>query len=274
VNKFKTILFGAALMCAGLSAACSGGGSTTTQQSGFKVQGEKYVSVFGGGYSLISVANVQGTHQFDNSTSAVGSVRSFGPLLCVGGPCKIDNGRVPARWRIFAGLGGECIGQITSPDMDVSAGQTKIAQCLVFGSIGPFFPVMQSVNLQAPPPSIELSGSGLDTTYGMPHLEYFDGYSGDTIGSADATAVSADGSWLQSPTPDLSGVYSGTYSILISNRQADGSLAYVGTASFDTYGRDGLYEPPPDPCQPGGGDIQPYRTGEQMEQPIDSGGCY
>lgn len=270
MNKIKTIMFSAALLCAGLSAACGGGSST--QQSGFYAQGEKYVSVIGGGYALISVANVQGTHQFDNSTSAVGSVTSFGPLLCIGGPCKIDGGRVPARWRIIAGGGGECIGQITNPDMDVSAGQTKTARCLVFGSIGPFFPFQQSVNLQAPPPNLELGGgSGLDSTYGMPHLEYFDGYSGEVIGSTDATAVSADGSWLQSPTPDLSQVYSGTYNILISNRQADGSMAYIGTATFDTYGRDGFYEPPPDPCQPSG-DVEPVRTGDQMEQPVS--GCY
>ena len=38
----------------------------------------------------------------------------------------VPDGRVPARWQIFAGLPGECIGQITNPNMDVSSGQTKV----------------------------------------------------------------------------------------------------------------------------------------------------
>ncbi len=263
MNKLKLVLLTAVLVCGGLSAACRGGSSQP--QSGFNVKGEKYVQVFGGGFSLISAANVQGAYQFDNG-SAVGNTRSFGPFLCIGGPCPVNDGRVPARWRIFAGLGGECIGQITNPDVDVSAGQTKTARCLVSGLIFPFTPTQASVNLLALPPTVEMTGSGLDTTYGMPHIEYFDGYSGQVVGSTDATSVSADGSWLQSSTPDLSQVYSGTYNILISNRQADGSLNYVGTSTMDAYGRDYGYEPPPDPCQPAYQD--PNRP------PVEQPACY
>jgi hypothetical protein len=68
---------------------------------------------------------------------------------------------------------------------------------------------------------------------------------------------------------DFSQVYSGSYNILISNRQADGSLAYVGSSSVDTYGRDFIYEPPPDGC--GGGPIEPMYYGDQMERPVEGG---
>lgn len=267
MNKLKTILLSVVFLCvAGLSAACGGGGGGQPQ-SGFKAQGLKYVQVVGGGFSLISAANVQGAWQYDNG-SAVGNTRSFGPLLCIGGPCPINDGRVPARWTIIAGPFGECFGQITDPNMDVSAGETKTARCVVPGIIFPFSTNPAPVNLQSVPASFDMTGSNLDTTYGMPHVEYFDAYSGEIVGSVDATAVSGDGSWLQAPTPDLSQVYSGSYNILISNRQSDGSLAYVGTSSVDTYGRDFIYEPPPDPCD--GGGPQPVR-GDQIE-PV--GGCY
>ena len=268
MNKLKTVLLGVALLGLSLSAACGGGGSQPPQ-SGFKARGLKYVQVAGGGLALLTVANVQGAWQFDNG-SAVGATRSFGPLLCVGGPCPISDGRVPARWHIIAGPFGECIGQLTNPDVNVSAGNTVTAECLVSGVVFSFSTNPAPVNLQAVPSSFGMTGSNLDTTYGMPRVEYFDAYSGDVVGSVDATAVSGDGSWLQAPSPDLSYVYSGSYNILISNRQSDGSLSYIGSSSVDSYGRDFIYEPPPDPCS--GGGIEPVRYGDQMEQPVD--GCY
>lgn len=265
MTKLKTILLSAVLLCAGLSAACGGDSSSSGPLPGFYVQGLKYVQVVGGGFALVGPANVQGVWQFDNG-SATGSTKSFGPLLCAG-PCPISDGRVPARWTVIAGPFGECIGQLTNPNFDVNHSDTVTAQCLVPGIIFPFSMAPGSVDLQAPPATFDMTGSNLDTTYGAPHLDYIDSYTGDVIGSVDATAVSADGSWLQAPMPDLSQVYSGTYTIFISNRQSDGSLSYVGSSTVDTYGRDGVYgDPPPDQCQPtgdsgGGGGIM-------MEQPV------
>ncbi|MFN2454135.1 MAG: hypothetical protein ABR577_07930 [Pyrinomonadaceae bacterium] len=244
MNKLKIALFCVMLSCAGVFAGCRGGGSQP--QSGFRARGEKYVSVLGGDYMFVSAANVSGRWQFDNG-SAVGNTTSFGPTLCIGGPCTISDGRVPARWRIIAGLPGECIGQLTNPDVDISAGQAITARCLTFGLLVPFSATPSSVNLQTPPPTFEMTGSDLDTIYGMPYVEYVDQYTGDLIGSATATTVSSDGTWLQANMPDLSSVYSGTYNVLVSNVQADGSLQYVGTSTMDAYGRDGVYEPPPDP---------------------------
>src|SRR5215213_1128336 len=269
MNKLKTVLLSVGLLSAALSAACCGGG-ITTPQSGFKAQGLKYVQVVGGGFALVSPANVQGAWQYDNG-SAVGNTRSFGPLLCAS-PCPVSDGRVPARWTIIAGPFGECFGQITDPNMDVSSGNTKTAKCVVPGIIFPFSTAPAPVNLQSVPGTFAMSGgSNLDTTYGMPHVEYFDAYSGDVVGSVEATSVAGDGSALQAPSPDLSQVYSGSYNILISNRQSDGSLSYIGTSYVETYGRDFIYEPPPDPCG-GGGYYEPMYYGDQMEQPVD--GCY
>jgi hypothetical protein len=179
-------------------------------------------------------------------------------IFCVwADPCPVNDGRVPARWNIVAGIpGAECIGYLEPTERDVTAGSRQISRCVVSGIIIPFSVSPSSINLQAPPVTVEMTGSGLSTAYGMPYIEYIDSYSGSLVGSTTATAVSADGTWLQATTPDLSSVYSGTYTMLISNVKADGSLEYVGSATVDAWGRDGYYEPPPDPgpcgCPPDG----------------------
>jgi hypothetical protein len=93
-------------------------------------------------------------------------------------------------------------------------------------------------DLNAPPPSVTVTGpGGMDGTYGMPLVEYFDS-SGYYIGSVHATATSG-GTWLTAPTPDLSSVYSGTYEVKVTNLRSDGEyLDIVGSATLNCWGRD------------------------------------
>ncbi|HEX7174625.1 MAG TPA: hypothetical protein VF240_05015 [Pyrinomonadaceae bacterium] len=243
MKRAKTYLLCATLLCATVFAGCGGGGSP---QPGFKAQGEKYVSIAGGGFMFVSATSIRGNWQFDNG-SAVGNTTSFGPILSFG-PFPVDGGRVPASWNIVAGIPqAECIGYLEPTQRNVTSGSTQKSRCVTFGIIIPFASAPASVDLQAPPPTMDMTGSDLNTAYGMPYIEYVDQFSGNVLGSATATAVSADGTWLQAPVPDLSSVYSGTYNILISNYLADGSREYVGTSTIDCYGRDIVYDPPPDP---------------------------
>ena len=252
MNKQKSILLSAILLCASLSTACwpFGGGGNPPQ--GFNAKGQKYVQIAGGGFFFVSLTSVQGTWQFDNG-NAVGNTTSFSSCC---GTVPVPDGRVPARWLIFAGAPGECIGQLTNPNMDVSAGQTKVAQCLTFGVIFPFGMAPGSIDLQAPPETFAMTGSGIATTYGMPRIEYVDPFTGNLIGATTARSVKGGGTSLTADTPDLSAVYSGTYNILVSNINADGSLSYIGSSTVDTYGREGSYEDPPPPgecgCPPDG----------------------
>lgn len=85
------------------------------------------------------------------------------------------------------------------------------------GIIFPFTPNPDAVNLQAPPATFEMSGKGLSTDYGMSYIEYRDTYTGALIGATSATAVNAKGTRLQAAMPDLSSVYSGGYTVLVSN---------------------------------------------------------
>lgn len=250
MNRLRLIALITFVLCCALFASCSGGGSQL--QSGFFAFGERHVQVFGGGFMFVSPTNISGTWLFDNGT-ATGSVQSFS-LLCLG-VCPINNGRVPARWNIVAGGQFECIGYREPTQRDVTLNSTQISRCVIPGIVFPFSPAPGLVDLLAPPSTIELTGEGLTTDYGMPYIEYRDPYTGNLIGATYATAVGGKGAWLQANTPDLSGIYDGVYSILISNIRADGSLEPVGTATIECTGRPYVFEPPPDPgpcgCPPG-----------------------
>lgn len=94
------------------------------------------------------------------------------------------------------------------------------------------------IDLTAPPSLVILTPQGFDTTYGMPRIDYFDS-TGFLLGSAVATAIAGDASWVQGPVPDLSQVYSGTYSVRVTNMAASGYyLNEVGSASITAWGRD------------------------------------
>src|SRR2546423_12415003 len=114
MNKQKLVsLCAIVLLCAVAFAGCGGG---STQTSGVKVRGERFGAVATGGYYSLGGVNVIADWQFDNGTPH-GSTTRFGPAYC-GGPCPVNDGRVPARWRIVAGPFGECPGgQLTNPFM-------------------------------------------------------------------------------------------------------------------------------------------------------------
>lgn len=254
--KQKLFSLGAVLMLAVVTSGCciwpfcSGGGSQS--QTGFKVQGHAMVQVVGGGVFMNNLTTVRGNWISDNG-SALGNTRTFTECC---GPRPVPDGRVPARWQITAGVPGECIGQLTNPNVDVQANDSITAQCLIPGIIFPFTMAPGAVDLMAPPATIEMSGSGLVTTYGMPRIEYRDPYSGALVAVTTATQV-RKGASLTMTTPDLSSVYSGTYNVFVSNVMADGSFETVGGGTVDTYGRDYVFEPPPPPgecgCPPEGG---------------------
>jgi len=79
----------------------------------------------------------------------------------------------------------------------------------------------------------------------MPTIEFYDEY-GTYLEGRTASAVSGDGTWLQTTVPNLSGVYSGIYTLVICNATPDGSRNIAGTSSVWVWGND---PPPPDPDQ-------------------------
>jgi hypothetical protein len=136
-------------------------------------------------------------------------------------------------------IGSACGGPICNGTYRIHANQ----ECAFWFEDGTNFGFSLTANpsgldLNAPPSSTTISGQGIDGTYGMPTVEYFDG-SGFFIGSVTATSVAGDGSWLTAPFPDLSQAYSGTFQLQVSNMSSSGYyLDVVGTATLNCYGRD------------------------------------
>lgn len=108
-----------------------------------------------------------------------------------------------------------------------------------------FFFAPSSVDLQAPPATFTITGGDLDTTYGMPLVE-FRGASGSVMTQTAATWVAGDGTALEADTPNLSAFRTGTYEVYISNANPDGSWNLLSATYVDMYGNDP--PPPPDPC--------------------------
>jgi len=96
-----------------------------------------------------------------------------------------------------------------------------------------------SIDLNNPPTTVTITGQGFDATYGMPRVEYFDSSSGFLLGSVFATSVSGGGTSLVANVPNLSGAYSGTYQIRVTNKTYLGYYNHiVGFASVTAFGRD------------------------------------
>jgi hypothetical protein len=215
---------------------CGGGGSTPTV--GFKARGENWF-LGSGGYQFLSGASIQGDWLYNNG-STHGNTLHFLAFTNSGATYNIADGRVPARWRIF--VPGPCLQHLDASDRDVTAGSTQRDRCVVaFASLTAD---PSSINLASPPAAVTIGGGGFSAAYGMPIVEYYDEYSGVLVGSATAFSIAGDGSSLQAYTPDLTGVYTGSYNVVVSNIGADSSPSIVGVAWFSACCID---PPPPDP---------------------------
>lgn len=105
-------------------------------------------------------------------------------------------------------------------------------------SFGFFFTIDPSgADLNNLPSSVTVSGQGIDATYGPPRVDYYNG-DGFFVGTAYATSVANDGSWLVASLPDLSEAYSGTFTLQIVNKNADGDYVdFLGSGTVNCWGR-------------------------------------
>lgn len=187
--------------------------------------------------------SVQGLWQGDNGFGSLCG-EQLGAFGTTDGEGKLDvpNGRVPAVWS-FTRFGGHTgCGTISFINRSISCGSEVRLNC---GSAFVFAMSPDSIDVNAPPATATFTGEGVDTTYGMPKIEFYDEY-GTYFDQTTATTVSADGTWLQASVPSLAGLYSGIYTIVIVNATPDGSRNAIGTASVWVYGND-MPPPPPDP---------------------------
>lgn len=160
----------------------------------------------------------------------------------------------------FTGLtpGGTYVIVITDPNTNVSStfqrvasssGTITVSTRLSCGNVAAIPAIRSnfalsatpsSVYLLSPPATVTVTGQSFDMTYGMPRVDYFDS-NGYLVGGVYATSVSGGGTSLDTNTPDLSNVYSGTYQIQVTNKTSSGYYVHnVGSATMTGWGRDRL----------------------------------
>jgi hypothetical protein len=83
-----------------------------------------------------------------------------------------------------------------------------------------------------PPATAEITGEGIDPTYGMPLVQYYDS-NGTLQAQAYATSVSSDATSMTGPVPDFSSAPLGTYSGVVSNVDANSNYYVIGAVSVD-----------------------------------------
>jgi len=169
-----------------------------------------------------------------------GTVGSFNGTSNSSGRFNVDNAKLPATWE-FINTNGPCAGQVFFGS--VAVGDVVGLRCSIFITGFQIAPAYVDVN--SPPATFSMTGSGMSTSYGMPQIVFLNRY-GYAVATTAASAVSPVGSWLQAPAPNMSLMQSGIYPVLVKNVMPSGLLETIGGAWMDVYGNDP--PPPPDPC--------------------------
>jgi hypothetical protein len=230
------------ISCSGCYWGCGGGsGGSSDPNAGFNVQ----TIVRANGIDISQNAQVIADFQYATG-STTGSIEHFNVFTATGFK-PLPSARVPGVWRFQAFNFTGCPGLI-GEEREMKLGQTVTLRCFI-QTIFPFNASPSSVDVNSPPATGLITGQGISTTYGMPTVSYFT-EAGTLAAEQTATAVGADGTWMQGPVPDFSTAYNGQYTLLILNKNADGSRTIVGTTSITVTG---FYIPPPpepepDPC--------------------------
>jgi hypothetical protein len=149
---------------------------------------------------------------------------------------------VPANW-LFKENNGPCAGKSTVAT--VGNGATQALDCIAIALALTVTPA--TFNVARPPTSLQVDGTGILTTHGMPHVQIWSS-TGKKMADLVATGVSGGGTILTAPGPNLSGVTTGTYGLEVLNVQADGSLSPVGAAPVSIIAVWIPPSPPPSPC--------------------------
>jgi hypothetical protein len=167
---------------------------------------------------------------------AEGEASSFSVNSGILGLAALPGKRAPATWDLSwhstVGYQEYCDGE--SSLQNVPLDDIVNMTCLIsesgleFGFGFGFSP--SPIDAWSPPSTGTISGSGLDSTYDMPQVQYYT-MDGTYVAQDTATYVASDGSSITVPGGDLSTLNPGTYAGFVYNAGPSSTWNYVGTTS-------------------------------------------
>jgi hypothetical protein len=185
---------------------------------------------------------VDANFQF-NTRPTVGSLTNCNGFTDLYALLPCPDRKVPGLWEL-AFTSGRCVGVHDITDFEIEAGSQVGWKCEVH--FQRFFFSPESIDVNSPPGTVQLTGDGITATYGMPVIQFINTWTGEIVGTATASGVAPDGTWVVAPTPYLGSATSGEYAAVLYLVDASGSLVGLGGDILTLYGNDPPPPPPPE----------------------------
>lgn len=214
-----------------IMAGCTPSLPPSTPGGGFSLQTWLFTSV----YSVVGNVGILAEFVSDFDHTSAGDPSTIHVTTGPNGEADLPGKRAPATWKFYWVIGGDpgCPTAFNNGiNQTVGLHSLETIVCYVPTGQGGVNEAMATISpstiyTAAPPTSVTISASGFSSQYGMPVVQYYD-VTGTLAAQATATFVASDGSYISSPTPNLSQTVTGTYTGIAQNVTSTGQLAAVG----------------------------------------------
>ncbi len=228
-SKILTVLL---MAVTGLLTGCASGGDSNFPNPSFTIQTQRVNSL--GIPTNVPGVVISGYNNRPPDPGYTGFVRQFPPTESSyrSALVPVKNGVAPAFWAITSHTPLFC-GGLTAFG-GVEPGEVSFARCFQGSFNFPTSFVPSSINVEEPPVAWKITGNNMNSTYGMPTVQYFD-EAGTLVYQTQATDIASDGTWIAGSSDGLQPLPSGNYGAHMWNATADGTGEFCGVATFSIW---------------------------------------
>src|SRR3989440_2010304 len=251
MKRKLVVLVAAAIICLAIFASCSQEPDLVAPNPGFGiiilgVDNRGIVHTLFFSHSTGNLMVTPFTNQPIIPSGSTGRVQTFDVTTNSKAKAIVPDGIAPAFWQIHAISGWDfpdidVFGNIEPASCDGKSGvfiphpgQFSEIECRPAGILPPTIP--NTINVTESSVEIEVLGSGVTTTYGMPTLQFYDPYGTFAAQTAATTIDTENGIWAKGQSASLTGLPAGTYTVDLINGTANGVGEKVGSGVVYLYG--------------------------------------
>lgn len=215
----------------GLGIGCSGGSGPS-----FNVATTIMVNGLMQPEAGVTIAGVAGTPSIDCAQNPMGTSQ-FGPLPTdANGVYKVSNAAYGPNcgWSFNRYVSAHCPQPTFNDVMFVTIdSQTVHLPCAI--PINTFSANPFRINVNSPPSTFNITGHGMDATYGLPQVWFYN-QNRTVLLRVTAVSASSDGSLIGVPASNVTFGANGSYAAVVYVRQSTGTWSPVGGAEIYIYG--------------------------------------